>query len=131
MSSSVHVENKRKDNLILDEGVTQGLDDTILTAEAKYLINFTQPGEKFVLSLHYNGSNSFLIFNATNVYKSKQKNTGRKEYGICLGSISKDFIINDIKKTGLKGVVNPISVDFNTINTNDILNIHKYLIKRT
>ena len=131
MSSSVHVENKRKDNLILDEGLTQGLDDTILTAEAKYLINFTQPGEKFVLSLHDNGSNSFLFFNATNVYKSKQKNTGRKDYGICLGSISKDFIINDIKKTGLKGVVNPISVDFNTINTNDILNIHKYLIKRT
>ena len=131
MSSSVHVENERKDNLILDEGLTQGLDDTILTAEAKYLINFTQPGEKFVLSLHYNGSNSFLFFNATNVYKSKQKNTGRKDYGICLGSISKDFIINDIKKTGLKGVVNPISVDFNTINTNDILNIHKYLIKRT
>ena len=63
---------------------------------------------------------------------SKQKNTGRKDYGICLGSIAKDFIINDIKKkTELKGVVNPISVDFNTINTNDILNIHKYLMKRT
>ena len=78
MSSSVHVENKRKDNLILDEGLTQGLDDTILTAEAKYLINFTQPVEKFVLSLHYNGSNSFLFFNATNVYKFKAKKHRKK-----------------------------------------------------
>ena len=41
MSSSVHVDNKEKDILILGEGPTQGLDDTTLTAEAKYPINFT------------------------------------------------------------------------------------------
>ena len=41
MSSSVHVNNKKKDNLILGEVPTQGLDDTTLTAEAKYSINFT------------------------------------------------------------------------------------------
>ena len=50
MSSSVHVDNKNTDILILDEGPTQGLDDTTLTAEAKYPINFTQPNKKFVLS---------------------------------------------------------------------------------
>ena len=42
MSSSVHIDNKNKDILILSEGPTQGLDDTALTAEAKYPINFTQ-----------------------------------------------------------------------------------------
>ena len=36
MSSSVHVDNKGKDILILGEGPTQGLDDTKLIAEAKY-----------------------------------------------------------------------------------------------
>ena len=41
MSSSVHVDNKRKDILILGEGPAQGLDDTTLTAEAKYPINCT------------------------------------------------------------------------------------------
>ena len=41
MNSSVHVYNKERDILILGEGQTQGLDDTILTAEAKYPINFT------------------------------------------------------------------------------------------
>ena len=49
MSSSVHVDDKGKDILILGEGPTQGLDDTTLTAEAKYLINFTQSGKRFVL----------------------------------------------------------------------------------
>ena len=42
MSSSVHVDNKNKDILILGEGPTQGLDDSTLTAEFKYAINLTQ-----------------------------------------------------------------------------------------
>ena len=39
------------------------LDDTSITAEAKYSINFTESGERLVLNLHYNGSNSFLFVN--------------------------------------------------------------------
>ena len=89
MSSSVYVDNKEKDILILGEGPTQGLDDTTLAAEA---------------SLHYNGSNSFLFVNATKVYQLKAKNSEIKDYGLCLGNISKDFRINNMKKTGLKGV---------------------------
>ena len=73
MNSSVDVDNKGKDILILGEGPTQGLDDTTLKAEAKYPINFTQSGRRFVLSLHYNGSNSFLFVNATKYINSKQK----------------------------------------------------------
>ena len=60
MSSLVHFNNKGKDILILGEGTTQGLDDTTLTAEAKYPVNFTQAGKRSVLSLHYNGNN-FLV----------------------------------------------------------------------
>ena len=69
MSSSVHVDNKGKDILILGEGPTQGLDDTTLTAEAKYPINFTQLRKIFLLSLHYNGSNSFLTVITTKVHQ--------------------------------------------------------------
>ena len=47
MSSSVHVDNKNKNILILGEGPTQWLDDTTLKSEAKYLINFTQPNKDF------------------------------------------------------------------------------------
>ena len=59
ISSSVHIDNNTKDILILVEGPTQGLDNTSLTAEAKYPISFTQSRKKLVLSVHYNGSNSF------------------------------------------------------------------------
>ena len=61
MSSSVHVDNKKKDILILGEGPTQGVDGTTLTAEKKYSINFTENNKKFCLSLHYNGANSYLF----------------------------------------------------------------------
>ena len=48
MSSSVHVDNKGKDTLIRGKEPTQGLDDTTLTAEAKYHIDFTQSGKRFL-----------------------------------------------------------------------------------
>ena len=54
MSLSVYIDNKGKDILILGEGPTQGLDDTTLTADAIYPINFTQRNKRFVLSLQYN-----------------------------------------------------------------------------
>ena len=73
MSSSVHIDNKNKDILILGERPTRGLDDTILTTEAKYPIDFTQPRKKLALSLPYNESNSFLFVNATKVYQVKAK----------------------------------------------------------
>ena len=73
MSSSVHIDNKGRDTLILGEGPTQELNDTTLTAEAKYAINFTQLRKRFALSLRYNGSDSFLFINITKIYQSKQK----------------------------------------------------------
>ena len=59
VSSSVHIDNENKDILILHKGPTQGLDNTTLTAEAEYYINFQDHKENFSFSLDYNGSNSF------------------------------------------------------------------------
>ena len=131
MSSSVHVDNKEKDISILGEGPTQRIDDTTLTAEAKYPINFTQSGKRFVLSLQYNGNNSILFVNATKIYQFKANDSEIKGHTLCLGNISKDFTINNMKKTGLKGVAKFFSFNFNPIDTNNILDIHKYLMKRT
>ena len=97
MSSSVHIDNK-KNILILGEGPAQGLDDTTLITEAKYPINFTQSGKRFVLNLHYNGSNSFLFANATKIHQFKEKDSEIKDYTPCLGNISKDFTNNMKKK---------------------------------
>ena len=52
MTSSVHVDNMKKDILILGEGPTQGLDDTTLTSEKRYSISFTENNKKICLSLH-------------------------------------------------------------------------------
>ena len=117
MSSS---DDKGKDIVILGERPTQGLDDTALTAEAKYPINFTQS--------YYNGSNSFAFVSARKIYQFKANDSEIKDYAPCVGNISKDFTINDMEKTGLKGVVKFFTVDFNPI---DIVSIHKYLMKRT
>ena len=91
MSSSVHIDNKNKDILILGKGLTQGLDDTTLTAEAQYSINFSRSSRKFCLSLHDNGGNSSLLVNATEIHQFKTKDSEIKKYPLCLGNISGDF----------------------------------------
>ena len=111
MGSFMHINNKGKDIIILGEGPTRGLDDTALTAEAKYVVIFTQSGKRFVLSLHYAGNNSFLFVIASKIYQFKAKDSKIKDYALCLGNISKDFTINHMKKTGLKGIVKLFSVD--------------------
>ena len=98
MSSSVHIDNKGKDILTLGERLTQGLDDTTLTAETKYPIIFTQTIKRFVLSLDYNGSNSFLFVNGTKIYQFKAKDSEIKDYALCLGNVLKDFTISNMKK---------------------------------
>ena len=98
MNPSVIIDNKDKDISILGKGPTQGFDDTTLTAESKYPINFRKSGKGFVLSLHYNWSNSFLFVNAKNIYQFKAKYFEIKVYPLCLGTIAKDFTINNMKK---------------------------------
>ena len=78
-NSSVHTGNK-KSIFALGEGPRQGLDNTLITAEKKYSIDSTEYEKRFVLSLHYNGSNSFLFANATNIYQFKAKDFELKLY---------------------------------------------------
>ena len=63
----MQIGNKEKSVLIPGEGATQGSDDTTLTAEAKYHINFRQLEKRFVLSLHHNKSSSFLFVIETKI----------------------------------------------------------------
>ena len=97
MNSSVHIDNK-KWYVESSIGPTQGLDDTMLAAEAQYSINFSISNIKFCSSLHYNESNSFLFVNATKIYQFKANDFEIKIYPLCLRNISKDFTANKIKK---------------------------------
>ena len=76
----MHIDNKDKDILILSKGPIQELDDTRLRADAEYSINFSRSSRKLCLSLHYNGSNSFLFVDTRKIYiKSRQKDSEIKK----------------------------------------------------
>ena len=138
MNSSLHIDNKGKDILILGLGPMQGLGENSLTEEKMYSINFTVTKNKFCLSLHYNGANSYLFVNGTEIYKFKAKDSEIVPSPLCLGNISKDWSTGNMKKTGLNGHVYDFSADYNNNNNNNnnsnidysdvIPFIHKYLM---
>ena len=129
MSSSTKIDNRKKDILILGKGPTQGLEST-LSAEKMYSINFTKKNTKFCLSLHYNGANSYLFVNGTEIIEFKAIDSEILAYSLCLGNISKDWSQDNMKQTGLKGYVYDVSTDYDAIKISDILDIHNYLMKK-
>ena len=86
--------------------------------------------KKCCLSLNYNGANSYLCVNGTEIHKFKAKDCETVVTPLCLGNISKDFSVDNIKKTGLNGYVYDFSVNYDVISADDILDIHKYLMKK-
>ena len=128
MSFSAHIDNKKKDILVLGKGLTQGLEHT-LAAEKMCSINFTVTKKKFCLSLHCNGVNSYLFVNGTKIYKFKGKNSEILATPLCLRNISKACSTDNMKKVGFNGYVYDFSVNYDAADVNDIKDIHKYLIK--
>ena len=129
MSSSRKIDNRKKDVLILRKGPTQGLKHT-LSAGKMYSINSTEKTIKFCLSLHYNKENSYLFVNSTEIRKFKSKDSEILANSLYLGSISKDWSVDNMKKTELNGYAYDFSVDYDVIVVDDILDIHKYLMKK-
>ena len=76
-----------------------------ICVEKLYSINFTKKNKKFCLNLHYNGDNSYLFVNGTEIIKSRAKDSEIVATPLCLGNISKDFSVDSMKKTGLNGYV--------------------------
>ena len=116
ISFSTHIDNEKKDILVVWKGPTQGLEHT-LTAEKMYSINFTV-------------TNSYLFVNGTEIYKFTAKDSEIVASPLCLGNISKDWSADNMKKTGLNGYVYHFSVDYDATDVDDVLDIHKYLMKK-
>ena len=95
-----------------------------------YSINLTLTKKKFCLSLHYNGTNSYLFVNGTEIYKFNAKDSETVASPLGLGKISKDWSAGNMKRTGFPGSVYEFSVDYDAINVSDIKNIHKYLMEK-
>ena len=79
------------------------------------------------MRLHYNGANSYLFVNGTESIKFKAKDSEIVATPLCLGKISKDWSVDNMKKTGF---VYDFSVNYDSIAVDDIFDIHNYLMKK-
>ena len=99
----MYLGNRNKNILVLGEGSTQRLNDSTITAEVKYPINFNVSQKTFVLSLHCNESNSFLFFKKQN-YVNQTKDSEIESDPVSLDNISKDLQLITWKKWICKNV---------------------------
>ena len=90
-----------------------------------YSPNFTVDNKIFCLSLFYNGDNSYLFVNGKQFINFKTKNYELIKYPMCLGGLT-----NSCKDTGLYGNVYDFSVHYSAITNDEILDFHKYLVKK-
>ena len=120
---------KKKDILILGKSTTDGLDDATITAGTEYSINFTEQDKKIWLFESILQWKQF-FFNRVKIGQFKVKSFEIHESPLCLGNISKGFSVDNMKKLGLYGYVYGFSVDYDSTDVDDILNIHIYLMKR-
>ena len=80
--------------------------------------------------MHYNGASSYLFVNGKKIHKLKAKDSEIVETPLCLGNISKDWSLDNMKKTRLNGYVYDFSVDYDAITVDEILDIHNCLMKK-
>ena len=89
-------------------------------------VNIIKFRKKICLSLNYIASNNFLYANGIKINQFKAKNSEIKSYSLCLVSISKDFTVDNMKKTGLNGKIYDFTVSCGTIDVSDIKDLHKF-----
>ena len=93
------------------------------------MINFAKHNKNFCLSWNYNGANSYLFVNGTDIHKFKAKDPEMNAIPLFLGNISKAFSLENMKKPGVFGYVYDFSVDYDAIAVDNILDIYEYLME--
>ena len=131
MSFSTHKANKSNNIYVMGELFVQGINDTTLYAEEMFYRNFTEPGKKFLLSLHYIGDNSYLFVNGRQELKFKAKTDQLVKEKLCIGNLSDQWTASESEKTGLYGIVYDFVVDYKSINgVKPIYDMHRYLMTK-
>ena len=99
--------------------------------EKNYYRNFTDPGKKFVLSLHYNGDDSYLFVNGRQELKFKAKTDQLVKEKLCIGNLSDQWTASESEKTGLYGNIYNFLVDYQAIlGVGPIYDMHRYLMTK-
>ena len=129
MSFSVHATNRANHIYLMGTGLTQGINDTTIYAEKNFYRNFTDFGKKFVLSLHYNGDNSYLFVNGRQELKFKAKTDQLVKEKLCIGNLGDQWTTSESEKTGAYRTIYAFVVDYEQISgVKTIYDMHRYLI---
>ena len=131
MNSSIHATNRANNIYVMGKEFIQGINDTTIYAEKLFHNNFTELGEKFILSLHYNGDNSYLFANGRQELKFKAKDDQMINEKLCLGNLRGEWTKSESEKTGLYGNIYDFVVDYRAINgVKPIYDMHRYLMTK-
>ena len=131
MSFSVHAANRTNHIYLMGTGFTQGINDTTIYAEKNLHRNFTDPGKKFVLSLHYNDDDSYLFVNGRQELKFKCKTDQLVKGKLCIGKLSDQWTTSESEKSGLYGKIYDFIVDYEQISgVKAIYDMHTYLMTK-
>ena len=140
MSGSVHASNKTKIFLVLGRGLIQLIENTAIYAEKTYSSNFSAENKIFVLSLHYNGDNSFLFVNDQKVTQFKAKDSvfnnprvltlGVLTVPVYLSGANNRLSPKNVNDKKLYGNIYDLSVDYSPISNKNILKLQTYLMKK-
>ena len=131
MSFSVHATNRANNIYVMGTGLTQGIDDTTIYPEKNFYRNFTDFGNKFMPSLHYNGDDSYLFFNGRQELKFKCKTDQLVKEKLCIGNLSDQWTANESEKTGAYGKIYDFVVDYEQIvGAKAIDDMHRYLMTK-
>ena len=128
-SSSIHATNRANNIYVMGKEFIQGINDTTIYAEKLFHNNFTEFGVNFVLSLQYNGDNSYLFANGRQELKFKAKDDQIINEKLCLGNLSSQWTTTESEKTGVYGNIYDFVVDYKAINgVKPIYDMHRYLM---
>ena len=129
--SCKHANNKRNNIYVMGKDYVQRINDTTIYAEKMYYRNFTYFGKKFMLSLHYNGDDSYLFLNGRQELKFKAKTDQLVKEKLSKGNLSDQWTSSESEKTGVYGKIYDFAVDYEQIaGTTKIIDIHKYLMTK-
>ena len=131
MSLSVHATNRANHIYLTGTGLTQGINDTTIYAEKNFYRNFTDFGKKFVLSLHYNGDNSYLFVNGRQELKFKAKTDQLVKEKLCIVNLSDQWTTSESEKTVVYRKIYDFVVDHGQISgVKAIYDMHRYFINK-
>ena len=130
-SNSSHPTNKTQNIYVLGKDFIQGINNTTIYADKIYKTNLTKQSKKFVLSLHYNGDNSYLFVNGSQELKFKSSVNYLDRNLLCVGNISSDWSLTNGTKTVLYENVYEFAIDYVILSgIKTIYEIHRCSMKK-